>query len=185
MILAARPVPPPAGPAASVEVSAPLKPSKVSAGVSSNEARSLSPPLAGGGTTSTVLKACEPELAAKLALLARSVNLPAATLTLIVPAALAAGVSSSRYFMSLTLISGLAVPPATTMSSIVKLVPTDSLNVKVNVTAPDAVTAAMLSSMTSVGATLSGDGSSPPPPQAATNSDAATAHAERANFFEG
>ena len=88
--------------------------------------------------------------------------------------------------MSLTLISALDVPPATTMSSRVKLVPTDSLNVKVNVTAPEAVTLAMLSPMTKVGATVSGgDEASSPPPQAATIKDAASAHAERANFFEG
>ena len=146
----------------------------------------MSPPPAGGGTTGTVLKACEAELAAALALLARSVNFPAATLTLMVPVELAAGVSSTKYFMSLTLINALGAPPATTMSSKVKLLPTDSLNAKMNVTAPDAVAPALLSSMTKVGATVSGgDESPPPPPQAATNSDAASAQAERANLFEG
>ena len=90
--------------------------------------------------------------------------------------------------MSLTLISATGVPPLTVMSLAVKLVSTDSLKVKMNVVwpSPVALAAAMLSVMTRVGATPSevAGASAFSPPQAATNRDAASAVADRANFFE-
>jgi hypothetical protein len=89
--------------------------------------------------------------------------------------------------MSLTLISATGDPPVVTISAAVKLVPTDSLNVKVNVTGPLAVAPAMLSSMTKVGATVSAAEASspPPPPHAAMKRDAASAQADRANLLDG
>ena len=88
----------------------------------------------------------------------RSAKVPAATVTLIVPVPFSGGLTSSRYFMSFTLISATGVPPVTVMSLAVKLVPTDSLNVKMKVVSPLPVALApvMLSSMTRVGATPSG-----------------------------
>ena len=188
MILPALPLPP-AGPAAMAEVSAPLKPSKRGRLAPSNEASTTSPPTV-GGITGRVSKACVRVLAPLLAMPPRSAKAPAATLTLIVPVLFFGGTTSSRYFVSLTLISATGAPPVTVMSLAVKLVPTDSLKVKTNVVRPSlavAVAAVTLSSITSVGATPSGaTGSLPPspPPHAATSRDTASAGADRANFFE-
>ena len=112
----------------------------------------MSPPPTGGGTALTVSKFCSWALAPTLALPPRSANAPAATATLNLPARSAGGVTSSRYFMSLTLMSTPGVPPLTTTSLAVKLLPTDLLKVNVKVTASVAFAPATLSAMTKVGA---------------------------------
>ena len=138
------------------EVSPPLNPSKRGNVAPSNEASTTSPPTT-GGTTGTVSKSCVRVLVPTLAMPPRSAKAPAATLTRIVPVLLSAGLTSSRYFMSLTLTSVSGVPPVTTTSLAVKLLPTDSLNVKMKVVLPSpvALAAVMLSSIARVGATPS------------------------------
>ena len=185
MILPVLPVAP-VGPAAMDDVSAPLKPTNSSGVASSNEASTMSP-LTGGGTTGTVSNSCSWALALVLAMPPRSAYAPTATLTRTVPVLLGAGVTSSRYFMSLTLISTPGVPPVTATSLVAKVLPTDSLKVNVKVTGPVALALAVLSAITSVGATPSGTTlslSPSSPPQAATSTDTARALADRANFFE-
>ena len=170
------------------EVSAPLKPSNTRAVASSNEASSTSPDT-GGGTGRTVLKSCACCAPAVLALPLRSVKAPMATRTLTVPTLFGGGVTSTRYFRSLTLISVPTVPPAATMSLFDRPV-TGSLKLSRKLTGPVAASAVTLSSMVSVGATVSGPIGPPaatsppsPPPQAATSMAAPSAHADKANFF--
>ena len=119
-----------------------------------------------------------------LALLARSENLAASTLTAIVPVAFGVGVTTRVATVPLTIVKVPLLPPVTVTSASEKLEPTLSLNVNVKVTAPVAVAPAALLVMATVGATLSGaagagvrgvapGGSESPPPQAATRTAAA------------
>ncbi len=81
--------------------------------------------------------------------------MPAATLTVIVPVAFTGGVTTNVASVPLTRVNTPAVPPATAMSSAVKLAPTSSLKVKVNVTGPLAVSPAALLVMSTVGGVAS------------------------------
>jgi hypothetical protein len=122
-----------------------------------------------------VLNACEPVAAAVLALPEPSLNVLAATLTLIVPVALAVGETTKVALLpSLAMVKVPLVPPVT-VTSLVANPDTASLNVKVKVTSPVAV-ALTLSVMVTVGAVVSVV--VPPPPQAESKADAAMAQAE-------
>jgi len=72
-----------------------------------------------------------------------------------VPASLAGGVTTSVASVPLTRVNAPAVPPATAISSAVKLVPTSSLKVKVNVTGPVAVSPAALLVISTAGGVVS------------------------------
>ena len=68
-----------------------------------------------------------------LALFAASVKVPAATDTWMVPEELAVGVTTKVACVVFTMVKVPAVPPVTTTSLAVKLVPTLSLKLKVKV----------------------------------------------------
>jgi len=108
---------------------------------------------------------------------AASLNDAALTDTLISPVEPAGGVTNKVYWVSLTRVSVPMVPPETIRSSAVKLLPTASLKLKVNVTGPLAVPMAPVV-MVTVGGKMSGAPASPPP-QAASCKLAATATASK------
>ena len=126
-----------------------------------------------------------------------SLKVPMPTLTLMVPALLAIGVTSKVAWVALTLLKVPALPPVMTTSLAVKLAPTSSLKTKLKITGPVAVAAETSSKMATVGAVRSGAGAvlgalitvadgggvASPPPQAATRRDAATAQVDRARSF--
>jgi hypothetical protein len=121
-------------------------------------------------------------LAAALALPTESTTPPAGTLTTIVPAASAVGVTTSVALVPLMRLKAPLVPLVTVMSSAVKLVPTSRLKLKLKVTGPVATVSAALLVMVTTGALVgttaasSCGGALPlPPPQAARINDRATA----------
>ena len=120
-----------------------------------------------------------------LLLPAVSLNAPAARSTFRVPLLLAVGVTTSvADLLSLAIAKAPLVPPVTATAAALKLLPTDSLNVKVNVTGPSVLAAATLSVMTTVGAWVSGGAVASPPPQAVSRTVVASAQADRANCLE-
>ena len=139
-------------------------------------------PLAVGATMSLVTvrvggrvsKACDAVVATVTLLPTRSAKVLAAMLTPMLPAELAAGVTTKVYCKALSLVKAPLLPFVTEMMSVVKLVPTSSLSVKVKVTAPPAPEA--LVTLT-VGGMDSAGGVASPPPQAATSRAVARAMA--------
>ena len=137
------------GSATTVESSAPPKPVRTG-GVASSKVITKAPD-GGGGVT----YACCAVAADVLALPARSVKAPAATVTSRVPVESAGGFATRVACVASTRTKAPLVPPVRAMSSVVKLVPTSSLKVKVNVTSPAATSAATLSVMLTEGGVVS------------------------------
>jgi hypothetical protein len=118
-----------------------------------------------------------------------SLKLPAATLTVIVPATFGVGVTTSVACRPSTRVKVPAVPPLTVMSLAAKLTPTSSLKTKLKVTGPLAVGAATSLAIVTVGAVVSaaagglptggGGGSASPLPQPASVAPASNNAASR------
>ena len=126
-------------------------PNPVNTGAIASSKVITKPPDGGGGVT----YACCALAADVLALPARSMKAPAATLTSSVPVASAGGFATSVACLASMRTKAPLVPPVRTTSSVVKLVPTSSLKTKLNVTSPVAVSAATLSVMVRVGGVVS------------------------------
>ena len=115
----------------------------------------------------------------------------AATLTPTTPVVLGVGTTTSVALVPLMRVKAPLVPPATTTSSTVKLVPTFSLKPKLKSTSPVAVAPSTLSVMVTTGPVVSAGepaaagGASPSPPPQAASSSTALASSRRRGVLEG